>query len=166
MSLKNIANTWPIAHKGEVAYERKGMAQFNDIGGGPYLGPQPTEQDLQEAKGRGIRTFIDLRQPTETAIPNETLVTQYGLNYLNIPVSKTRPSEQQIEEFDRALQQNEGPFLLHCGTGMRAAMLLALSRAKQSHWTAERTFEEAKSMGFDLKASPAFSAFVTHTVGT
>lgn len=142
------------------------MAQFNDIGGGLYLSPQPTEQDLQEAKRRGVKTVIDLRQLTETAIPNETLVMQYGLNYLNIPVSKTSPSEQQIEELDQALQQNEGPFLLHCGTGARAAMLLALTRARQNHWTAERTFEEARSMGFDLKTSPAFSAFVTHTIGT
>ena len=141
------------------------MAQFKDIGDGFYLGAQPNEQDLQEAKGLGVKTVIDFRLPTETAIPNESLVTQFGLNYVNIPVSKTIPSEQQIEELDKTLQQKDGPFLLHCGTGMRAAMLLALIRAKQQHWTAERTFEEAKLMGFDLNASPAFSAFVTHTVG-
>lgn len=142
------------------------MAQFKDIGDGFFLGPQPTEQDLQEAKERGVKTVIDFRPLSETAIPNETLVLQYGLNYVNIPVSKTSPSKQQIEELDQALQQNDGPFLLHCGTGTRAAMLLALNRAKQNHWTVEQTFEEAKSMGFDLEASPAFSTFVTHTVGT
>ena len=142
------------------------MTQFKDIGGGLYLGPQPTEQDLQEAKQRGIKTVIDFRLPSETAIPNEPLVTEYGLNYVNIPVNKASPSEKQIEELDQALQQEDGPFLLHCGTGMRAAMLLALTRAKQNRWSAERTFEEAKSMGFDLKASPEFSAFVTNTVGT
>ena len=142
------------------------MAQFKDIGVGLYIGPQPTEQDLQEAKGQGVKTVIDFRLPTETAIPNETLVTQYALNYVNIPVSKTSPSEQQIEELDQALQQNAGSFLLHCGIGTRAAMLLALTRAKQNHWGVERTFEEAKSMGYDLKASPEFSAFVTRIVGT
>jgi uncharacterized protein (TIGR01244 family) len=138
------------------------MAQFNDIGGGLYL----SEQDLQEAKGCGIQTVIDPRPPAETAILNATLVSQYGLNYLNTPASKTGPWEQQIEGFEQALQQNNGPFLFLCGTGTHAAMLLALSRAKQNHWTAERTFEKAKSMGFDLKASPAFSSFVIHTVGT
>ena len=84
------------------------MTQFKDIGDGFYLGPQPTEQDLQEAKGRGVKTVIDFRLLTETAIPNETLVTQYGLNYVNIPVSKTSPSEQQIEELDQALQEKDG----------------------------------------------------------
>ena len=142
------------------------MAHFNEIGGGLYLGPQPTEQDLQEAKQCGVKTVIDFRLPTETAIPNETLVNENGLNYVNIPVNKTSPSGEQIEQLDQALQQEDGPFLLHCGTGMRAAMLLALTRAKQSHWTAERTFEEAKSMGYDLKASPEFSAFVTRTLST
>lgn len=142
------------------------MAHFNEIGGGLYVGPQPTEQDLQEAKQCGVKTVIDFRLPTETAIPNETLVTRYGLNYVNIPVSKASPSEQQIEELDQALKQKDGPFLLHCGTGMRAAMLLALTRAKQNHWTADRPFEEAKPIGFDLNGSPEFSAFVIHTLGT
>ena len=102
----------------------------------------------------------------ETAIPNKKLVAESGLHYVNIPVNKANPSEEQIAELDKVLQRDDGPFLLHCGTGMRAAMLLALSMAKKNHWGAERTFEEAKSLGYDLKASPEFSAFVTRTVGT
>ncbi len=90
----------------KIAYKTKDMTQFNDIGGGLYLNPQPSEQDLQEAKGCGIQTVIDLRPSAETAILNATLVSQYGLNYMNTPASKTSPSEQQIEAFDQALQQN------------------------------------------------------------
>lgn len=136
------------------------MAQFKNIGDGFFIGPQPDEQDLQEAKQLGIRTVIDFRLPTETAIPNETLVMSCCLDYVNVPVNRACLSVQQISELDNALQQKQGPFLLHCAIGTRAAMLLALCRAKQNQWTAERTFEEAKSMGFDLKASPEFSAFV------
>ena len=52
---------------------------------------------------------------------------------------------------------------LHCATGARAAMFLALSRARQNGWTAERTFEEAGKMGYDLKGSPGFARFVTES---
>ena len=137
------------------------MTQFRQIDGGYFIGPQPTEQDLQEAKQQGIKTVIDFRVPSETEVPNDVLVKNNGLNYANVPVNKASPSAEQIDDLDKALQQNEGPFLLHCATGARAAMLLALSRAKQQRWSTKRTFDEAKSMGYDLKGSPVFSAFVT-----
>jgi len=137
------------------------VTKFRKIEGGFFIGPQPTEQDLQEAKQQGIKTVIDFRMPSETETPNDILVKNNGLNYANVPVNKASPSAEQIEDLDKMLQQNEGPFLLHCATGARAAMLLALSRAKQQGWSAERTFDEAKSMGYDLKGSPVFSAFVT-----
>ncbi len=137
------------------------MTQFRKIEDGYFIGPQPTEQDLQEARQQGIKTVIDFRMPSETEVPNDALVKNNGLNYANVPVNKASPSAEQIDDLDKALQQSEGPFLLHCATGARAAMLLALSRAKQQGWSTERTFDEAKSMGYDLKGSPVFSAFVT-----
>lgn len=137
------------------------MNKFKQIEEGYFIGPQPTEQDLQDAKQQGIKTVIDFRVPSETEVPNEVLVKSSGLNYANVPVNKASPSSEQIGNLDEVLRQNEGPFLLHCATGTRAAMLLALSRAKQQGWSTERTFDEAKSMGYDLKSSPAFSAFVT-----
>lgn len=103
--------------------------------------------------------------PEETATPNADLVTGNGLNYVNIPVNKDRLSEQQIGKLDEAMKRHEGPYLLHCATGTRAAMLLALSRAKQNEWTAERTFQEAESMGFNLRSSANFAAFVNQATG-
>jgi protein tyrosine phosphatase (PTP) superfamily phosphohydrolase (DUF442 family) len=58
------------------------------------------------------------------------------------------------------MNEKPGPFLVHCATGARAAMLLALAEARKHGWTAERAFEEARNMGFDLRSSPEFSAFV------
>lgn len=51
----------------------------------------------------------------------------------------------QIEELNRAIQEKEGPFLIHCA---RAALLLVLSKAKKNNWTAERIFEECPHYGF------------------
>jgi uncharacterized protein (TIGR01244 family) len=136
------------------------MNQFRKIENEVFLGAQPTEQDLRNLKQQGVKTVIDFRLPGETAAPNENLAKACGLDYANIPVNKANLSTEQIEELNLLMQQKQGPFLLHCGSGARAALLLSLAKAKQNHWTAERTFEEARAMGFDLKNSPEFSAFV------
>ena len=139
------------------------MANYKHFEEGFFFGPQPAEQDLSEAKREGIRAVIDMRMPSETATPNAGLVENCGLHYINIPVSKTALSARQIDEFDAALRKNEGPYLLHCDTGTRAAMLLALSRARQQGWAAERTFQEAETMGYNLENFPEFAAFVRKT---
>ena len=136
------------------------MDKFKQLQDGVLIGPQPTEQDLQQAKQQGIKTVIDFRLPSETPVPNAELVAKNGLDYANIPVDKASLSTDQIGELDRVMQEKQGPYLIHCATGARAAMLLALSKAKKHHWDAERTFEEARTMGYDLKTSPEFSAFV------
>lgn len=141
------------------------MAKYKQLGNDILIGPQPTEQDLKEVKQQGIRTVIDLRMPSENATPNADLVKSSGLSYVNIPVNKAALSEQQIDELDAAMKQNEGPYLLHCATGARVALLLALKRARQNGWTAERTFQEAESMGFNLQNSPDFAAFVRQATG-
>ena len=136
------------------------MANYKQFEDEFFIGPQPTEDDLNEAQRQGIRTVIDMRLPTETATPNADLVERSGLHYINIPVNKAALSAEQIDAFDAVLKHTEGPYLLHCATGTRAAMLLALSRARQQGWTAERAFQEAKAMGYNLQNSPDFAAFV------
>lgn len=140
------------------------MGRFKQLEDSMLLGPQPTEQDLQQAKRRGIKTVIDFRLPSETPEPNADLASRNGLDYVNIPVNKASLSRGQIDDLDRAMQEKEGPFLIHCASGVRAALLLVLSKAKKNNWTAERTFEEACAMGFDLQNSPEFSKFVTEAV--
>jgi len=141
------------------------VANYKQLEENLFIGPQPTTQDLNEAKQGGVRTVIDLRMPSETAVPNADMVRNSGLDYVNIPVDKTALFSGQIDALDAALKENEGPYLVHCATGTRAAMLLALSRAKQNRWTTERTFLEAEAMGYDLKNSPDFADFVQKTLG-
>lgn len=139
------------------------MTTFKQIGEELFIGPQPAQQDLEEAKQLGIRTVIDMRMPGETAAPNADLTRKNGLVYVNVPVDKSALTALKIDELDQVMQRTQGPYLLHCATGTRSALLLALSRAKQNAWTAERTFEEAKTMGFNLEDSADFANFVRQT---
>lgn len=129
------------------------------------IGPQPTEDNLRQAKREGIKTVIDLRMPSETPTPNAELVARSGLDYVKIPVNKASLSTDQVGELERVMGDKEGPFLIHCATGARAAMLLVLSQAKQNRWTAQRAFQEAWAMGFDLENAPEFANFIKATAG-
>ena len=141
------------------------MDQFKQLENGMLIGPQPTEADLRQAKREGIRTVIDFRMPSETPTPNAELVARSGLEYVNIPVNKASLSADQVDELDRVMLEKDGPFLIHCATGARAAMLLVLSKAKQNRWTAQRAFDEARAMGFDLEKAPEFANFINKTAG-
>jgi uncharacterized protein (TIGR01244 family) len=141
------------------------MSSFKRIDDEFFIGPQPTEQDLQAAKQQGIRTVLDFRLPSETTTSNADLTSRQGLAYVNIPVSKQALSADQIADLDRAIKDHAAPFLLHCATGARAALLLSLSKAKQHDWSASQTFSESKRLGFDLESSTEFSGFVRQTIG-
>ncbi len=141
------------------------MSNFKRVEAGIFIGPQPTAQDLEDARRQGVKTVIDFRLPSETATSNETLVRSHGLDYANIPVNKAMLSAGQIDELEAAMRSTPGPYLLHCATGLRAALLLALSKAKKEGWSAEQTFAQAQTMGFDLRASPVYSSFVNQAIG-
>jgi uncharacterized protein (TIGR01244 family) len=94
-------------------------------------------------------------------MPRESLVRARGMDYVNIPVDKASLSADQVDMLVRTMEEKPGPFLFHCASGARAAMLLALAEARKHHWTAERTLEEARRMGFDLQAMPEFAKFVS-----
>ncbi len=140
------------------------MSNFRQAEENVFIGPQPTQHDLQDAKQQGVKTVIDFRMPAETTASNEELTKNAGLDYVNIPVNKSHLVIDQIGQLDVVMRSKGGPFLLHCATGTRAALLYSLSQAGQQNWTAEQTFDAAKKIGFDLKATPEFSMFVKETI--
>jgi uncharacterized protein (TIGR01244 family) len=136
------------------------MDKFKRIGEDFFVGPQPTAEDLREAQKLGVKTVIDLRMRSETAMPNADMVEQGGLDYVNIEVNKAELTSRYIDDLESILAQHKGPYLVHCASGARAALLLMLSQARREGWTAERAFDEATAMGYDVQGSPEFAAFV------
>lgn len=141
------------------------MTQYKQIEDDIFLGAQPTRQDLEAARRQGVRTVIDLRLPTETATSNAELARDAGIGYVNIPVNRAALSSAQVGEFETAMERHPGPWLVHCATGARAALMLVLARARAQGWTAQRTFEEAQALGFDLRNAPEFAEFVRESTG-
>lgn len=136
------------------------MNRFPEIDPEIRVGGQPTEQDLAELKRQGINTVVDFRQPGEIATLNESLAKSQGLEYVNIPVNRTSPSESAVQQLDDTLEHKEGPYLLHCGSGIRAITVYLLRQAQKQGWSVERTLDEAKMRGFDLAGAADLSEFL------
>ncbi len=142
------------------------MAQYKQAGEDYVIGPQPTLSDLQEAARNGVHTVIDFRVPKETEHSNSELARDAGLAYVNLPVDRDNLSQESIVQLEQALDRHAGPYLLHCATGTRAALMLVLVRARQHGWSAQRVFDEAEAMGFPLRSSEPFAKFVRESTPT
>ncbi|WP_423141763.1 TIGR01244 family sulfur transferase [Parablastomonas sp. CN1-191] len=109
-------------------------------------------QDLPALAGT-FRTIVNARpdgeepgQPGSAEV--EAAARRLGLDYVHIPVVPGQITDQQVAAFAKALNDNPGPVLAYCKSGMRAASLWALSRAGEHG--ADRVLAAAAKAGFDL----------------
>lgn len=130
------------------------MSKFPELFPGVWLGPQPADEDLTELKDLGVETVIDFRMPNETPSSNADLTERHDLDYINIPLSRDNPDSDAVKQLDQALKNQPGPYLLHCGSGIRAITIYLLREAKRQGWSAEQVENEAKERGFDLTGAP------------
>ena len=100
---------------------------------GLYAGGQPTAAQLRGLAAQGVRTVIDLRQPDEDRGFDEIREAEaLGLRYVRIPVAGAEGLDAaNVRAVHQALQQSQGPVLLHCASGNRAGALLALLQARE-----------------------------------
>ncbi len=94
---------------------------------------QPTTAALDAAAEAGYAAVIDFRGADEDrGIDEQAEVEKRGLRYIAIPVTGDADiSFENAATLDRILSEIDGPVLMHCKSGNRAAAILAL-REKQN----------------------------------
>lgn len=98
-------------------------------------------------KALGFAAMIDLRGPDEGTAVERKAAEQAGLRYYNIPVAHGAPTEAQIAEFARIVEDaNNAPVLIHCVSANRVGAMWALYRAKKGVPTAI-ALEEGRTAG-------------------
>ena len=126
------------------------------------FGGQPTADALRLLAARGYRTVISTRGEGELDWDEHALVAGLGMRYVAIPMASpvTSITDSQVAALDAALA-SEGPTLLHCSSGNRAAGLWgawlaerrgvdrarALALAEQAGMTRTREVVEARLHG-------------------
>ena len=111
--------------------------------------------NIANIKAQGFNTIINNRfdgenegQPSAESI--RTIAEQAGLKYVYLPIEPGKPTEDAILGFSQAINDCSGAVLAHCGTGMRAAVLWALSQVGQQ--SADDLISTAKQAGYDISA--------------
>lgn len=106
-------------------------------------GGQPSDEDLRQFKAQGYKTIINLRPPTEHPDFDEaSLVESLGMTYINIPTTSALDRDL-VDRFHRALEDHDGPVVVHCASGNRVGALFAL----RANWILEKDPEAAFEYG-------------------
>lgn len=126
------------------------VAQDGDV----YIAAQPRETDLDAWKARGVTTVVNLRSRAENAgLPykaQDAMATR-GFRYAEIPMGGADGISPLVrEQLDAVLADANGPVVLHCAGGPRAAYAYAAHLIAKG----EATLEDADAMGWPGGLSP------------
>ncbi len=110
-------------------------------------GGKLSQHNLQELKNLGVEQIIDLRRPAEGTKQERDWSQQMGIAYANFPVGRELPDDQLIHDVGVLLDAaTDTPTVLHCGSGHRAGIVLALYLYHQG-MPADDALERARAAG-------------------
>ena len=123
---------------------------------------QITPEQLQAANSEGYQAVLNLRVPGEEGfLDNEqSEAEKAGLNYVNIPVSPQELS-QVADHVLTELDQLQKPVLVHCGSALRAGVMVLAYLGTRQGKSAEEVLEEGRQAGFTvIDSKPPLKQFV------
>jgi len=90
--------------------------------------------DFKNIAELGYKTIINMRPDDEkwgqlNASEARKAAEAAGLSYVHIPVPVNGLTEDMVDMFSKALDETSGPYLAHCASGRRAAIVWALHAA-------------------------------------
>ncbi len=118
-----------------------------------------SEANLHDLKQHGIRQVIDLRQPNEGTSIEQGWSNAAGVDYVNLPVARgALPDDALVEQLGVLLDQAvDKPTLLHCSSGNRAGIVLAMYFHQRGK-TIEQALDIARSTGTRERVIPVLRA--------
>ena len=122
-------------------------------------GGQPKLEHLEKLKADGVKSIINLRQPSEHRAEEEAAkAKELGLRYFNIPVAFGNPNEEQVAEFLKITDDPENrPIFIHCTAAIRVGAFWMIRRVLRDGWSLDKAEEEAKKIG--LTENPHLNEF-------
>src|SRR5215470_8809613 len=129
-------------------------------------GGQPKLEQLEQLKAEGVKSIINLRQPSEhRAAEEEAKVKELGLRYFNIPVAYGNPNEEQVAEFLKITDDPDNrPIFIHCTAAIRVGAFWMIRRVLRDGWKVEDAQAEAEKVG--LRESPHWLEFALKYIET
>src|SRR5262250_1002869 len=112
-------------------------------------GGQPKLEHLAQLKAEGVKSILNLRQPSEhRAAEEEAKAKELGLRYFNIPVVYGNPNEEQVAEFLKITDDPDNrPIFIHCTAAIRVGAFWMIRRVLRDGWTVEAAQADAEKVG-------------------
>jgi len=113
------------------------------------LAGQPSPEDLQLLKERGVKTVINLRGDNEIDWDEAAAVAKLGMAYVHVPFQSA--GELTDEVFDRVLatlrDPESGSTVFHCATANRVGAIWYVHRVLDEGVAPQIAEQEAKTVG-------------------
>ena len=120
---------------------------------------QPRVEQFAMLKAKGIKSVLNLRQPSEHRADEEkNAVEAAGMKYFNIPVVYAKPTDEQADEFLKITDDKANrPMLVHCTAAIRVGGFWLIRRVMRDGMSWDAALEEAHKVG--LKNAPHLEEF-------
>jgi protein tyrosine phosphatase (PTP) superfamily phosphohydrolase (DUF442 family) len=125
-------------------------------------GGMPTADQMKSVAEAGVKVVINLAPfEAERDLANEgTLVESLGMKYINIPVDWEAPVQKNLEDFIKAMDENQNEkTLVHCRANYRATGFITLYRIKRLGWKPEDAFKDLRRI-WNLDEYPVWKKFI------
>lgn len=123
-------------------------------------GAQPNAAGVEALAKDGVTLVINLRQPGDSWAVEADTCTNYGISYINVPLSGTMtPKTADIKGIIKLIEGNKGKVFVHCQYGCdRTGTVVACYRITKG-MKSEDAFNDAKAHGIS-KLLPNFKSFI------
>ncbi|MEK6325466.1 MAG: protein tyrosine phosphatase family protein [Acidobacteriota bacterium] len=153
-----------VAVYAQIQQEQPAIFNFTRVSDQYCTGGQPKLEALEKLKSEGVKSIINLRQPSEhRAADEEAQAKELGLKYFNIPVVYRDPKDEQATEFLKITDDPANrPIFIHCTAAIRVGAFWMIRRVLRDGWTVEAAEEEAKKIG--LREAPHLTEFARNYI--
>jgi len=135
--------------------DKLGTTEIVHSFGATLLAGQPSADDLAEAKRRGVKTVVSLREENEMDWDEPAKVKELGLTFQRYGFRA--PETLTDDVFDKTLKlladKSNSPVLLHCSSANRVGAIWLAHRVVNDGISVEDARSEAKTVGL---RTPAF----------
>ncbi len=107
----------------------------------------PTVEQMKSVADAGVKIVINLAPfDPEKDLANEgALVESLGMKYINIPVDWEAPTQQNLETFMNAMDEDGNKkVFVHCRANYRATGFITLYRILRLGWRKEEAFKDLR----------------------
>ncbi|HXG53848.1 MAG TPA: protein tyrosine phosphatase family protein [Vicinamibacterales bacterium] len=149
----------PAAAAAPVQAELPPIRKFLQVTPDFCTGAQPRVEHFAQLKSQGVKTVLNLRQPSEhRAEEEQAAVELVGMKYLNIPVAYGNPTDEQADAFLKITDDPANrPMFVHCTAAIRVGAFWLIRRVMRDGMAWDAALEEAATVG--LVEAPHLEAF-------